>query len=374
MKEKESIILVNPNEFGIEENKVDELIGNLPQIKEERNFLESQYNEVLKLDIEDSSTSKSARELRLKIRDNRTKGIDVWHKTTKELFLKGGQFVDAIKRKEVAINQRMEDVLEEIEKHFEIQEAKRKSELKDKRIIELQTYSEFVPFGIDLSEISDEEYQKVFNGSKLQYEAKLEAESKAEEEAKRQQENFNLHNERKDKLLSVWQFVENKDQNFGILSAAEFSKLFDFSQKSFDDHQAEQDRILKENERLEKEKLEAEAKAKLERAEAQKKLSDERAKQEEALKIEREKQAKLEAELKAKNEAEAKAERERLAEAEKKRKEAEKQAKAPVKKQLSLWVDSFEIPAVLVENEKKKLIQEKFESFKKWAKSEIDSL
>lgn len=372
--ETKELILVNPVEYGIEENKANELIGNLPQIQAERDILESQYNEVLKLDIEDVSTSKSARELRLKIRDNRTKGIDVWHKTTKEFFLKGGQFVDAIKRKEVAINQRMEDALEEIEKHFEIQEAKRKSELKEKRILELQTYSEFVPFGIDLAEISDDEYQKVFNGSKLQYEAKLEAERKVEEEAKRQQEIINLHNERKEKLLSVWQFVENKDQNFGLLSAADFSQLFDFSKKSFDNYQAEQEHIRKENERLEKERVEAESKAKLEREEAERKLAEERAKQEEALKVEREKQAKLEAELKAKNEAEAKAERERLQEIEKKRKEAKKQAKAPIKKQLSLWVDSFEIPVVSVENEKKKLIQEKFDAFKKWAKSEIESI
>ena len=77
------IIAINPIEYGIAENKATELIGNLPQIKAERDILENQYNEVILLDIEDSETSKRARELRLQIRNNRTKGIDIWHKTTK---------------------------------------------------------------------------------------------------------------------------------------------------------------------------------------------------------------------------------------------------------------------------------------------------
>ena len=57
--------------------------------------------------------------------------------------------------------------------------------------------------------------------------------------------------------------------------------------------------------------------------------------------------------------------------------EAQKLAKAPVKKQLNLWVESFKIDlpnSELLNNEKALLINEKFESFKKWAKSEIEKL
>src|SRR5690606_25927788 len=93
-------------------------------------------------------------------------------------------------------------------------------------------------------------------------------------------------------------------------------------------------------------------------------------------KIQEEKAAKekLEAELKAKKDAEAQAEKERLAEEERKRKEAEKLAKAPVKKQLSAWVNSFEIPETTVQNDKADLIKSKFAAFKKWSLSEIESL
>lgn len=360
---KNSELQIVPNDYGIEEKKANELIGNLPQIKQERSVLEQQYEEVVKMDMEDPKSAKTARELRLKIRDNRTKGIEVWHKTTKEFFLKGGQFVDAIKRMEVAVNQRMEETLEQIEKYAEIQEAKRKEELKNKRVAELEIYSEFVPFGIDLGSLSEEEYSKVFNGAKLQCEAKLEEERKAEAERKRLEEIQKIHNERKEKLLPYWQFIENKNQNFGELSVSDFSQLHDFAKKDKENKEAEEERIRKENERLAKEKAELEAKAKKEREEAEKKLAEER-----------KKQAELEAQLKAEKEAKERAERERLAEEERKKKEAEKMAKAPIKKQMTAWIDLFIAPEKTVKNELSDDILAKFESFKKWAKLEIEKL
>ena len=54
------------------------------------------------------------------------------------------------------------------------------------------------------------------------------------------------------------------------------------------------------------------------------------------------------------------------------KKEAEKLAKAPIKKQLKVWVDSFSIPAAPTENEKTKDILAKFYAFKKWAESQIE--
>jgi len=39
-----------------------------------------------------------------------------------------------------------------------------------------------------------------------------------------------------------------------------------------------------------------------------------------------------------------------------------------------LWVDSFFIAEINIENEKKELIKQKFEAFKKWAKNEIENI
>lgn len=351
------IIQVNPTEFGIEESKATELIGNLPQIKGERKILEQMYEQIVLLDIEDKETSKKAKELRKKIKDNRTKGIEVWHKTSKDFFLKGGQFVDAIKRLEISVNQRMEENLEQIEKHFEIKEARRKEELSELRIAELELYSEFVPMGINFGELSDEEYQKIFNGSKLQYEAKLEADKKAEEQR--------IAQEKAEAEAREKQRIENE-------------KLKAEAEKREKEIQAEREIYEKE---LADERARVEA--------TRKKLEAENA---EKLRIANEEKAKVEAELEKKRQQEikaaesAKAEQLRLAEeAEKKQREneaeekrlkleAEKKAKAPIQKQLSIWVDEFTIPEINVENEKKTLILQKFEAFKKWAKSEIESL
>jgi hypothetical protein len=89
---------------------------------------------------------------------------------------------------------------------------------------------------------------------------------------------------------------------------------------------------------------------------------------------ERAKQAELKAQLEAKERAEKEAiekakEAERLAKL-----EAEKLAKAPIKKQMQEWVNSFEIPQTNIQNDQVKEIQEKFEAFKIWSNKVANSL
>lgn len=319
---------VNPNEFGIEEKQAGEMLGNLPQIKIERLVLETQFDEIIKMDIESIETSKKARELRLLIQKNRTQGLNIWHKTTKDYFLKGGQFVDAIKRVETAINERMENALEEIEKHQEIKEQKRLDELEQKRLSKLELYKDFVPFCVSVRNVSDEDFEKILTGAKMQYDAKIEADKKAEQER--------IEAERLEKERLEQQRLENE-------------------------------RLKKEAEEkekaLEKERQESEAERKRIEAEANAKLEAERKERE-----------KIEAELKAKIEAEKLAEQKRIAEIERQRKEAEKLAKAPIKKQLQTLVDSFNLSNAPIENEVSQEIIEKFNAFKTWSIKQIENL
>lgn len=126
---------------------------------------------------------------------------------------------------------------------------------------------------------------------------------------------------------------------------------------------AEEDRIAKEKaDEAERERI------RLENIQL-KKEADER---EELSRIERKKLADAQAELKAKQEAELKIEEERL----KAEKETEKLAKAPIKKQLSVWVDSFSIDFPnneLLNNETALEIKSKFFSFKTWAQRQVDN-
>ena len=291
----ENLILIDSEKYGIEQNKATELVGNLPQILSERAELVPQFNEIIKLDINDSQTAKKAAELRKLIKNNRTKGIEVWHKTTKDYFLKGGQFVDAIKRKEIAENERMEEALEQIEKHQENLEKERIAKLQREREGMLLAYEVENLTTLNLGTMNDDVFDSFLSASKQKFNDKKEAERKAEEE----------------------RIAREKAE------------------------EAERERIKIENERL---------------------------------KEEREQKEKIERELAEKKAAEELKEKERIAAEEKARKEAEKLAKAPIKKQLNVWVDSFQLPEFTNEHELANEIKAKFEAFKTWSKTQIENI
>ncbi len=117
-------LTVNPKEFGIEETKANELTSGLSTTLIEREALKESYKSIISLEITEDNLDKF-KDLRIKIRDNRTKGIEKWHKANKEFFLTGGRFVDAIKNKEIIINEEMEAKLLAAEKFFENKEKER---------------------------------------------------------------------------------------------------------------------------------------------------------------------------------------------------------------------------------------------------------
>jgi len=232
----------------------------------------------------------------------------------------------------------------QVEKAREIKAANERATKKAAHMSELQPYADFVPMGIDLGNMSDEDYGKLKARAIAQADAKKAADIKAEKQR----------------------------------IAAEKAK-------------AEEDaRIRAENERLQKEKEVAEAKAKKEREALEKKLAAEKAKADAAKKEadaklakEREAREKLECEAKAKAEAEARAKREaeqKKADEEKARIAAEKKAaKAPDKVKLKAWVESMDViaPHGLSEGEVMRAaneIYDKFYAFKKWAESKIEEL
>ena len=365
---KEQIIPVElateATQYGIEPSKAANIIGNLPQITSERDQFVSQYDHIIKLDIEDPNTSKLARELRLRIRDNRTKGIAVWHKTTKDYFLKGGQFVDAIKRKEEAVNVRMEEALEEIEKYQEIKLAKMRDELRRKREEELHPYREFVPFGLDLGTIPDEEYTKVFKGAKLQYDADLIEKQKAEEErleAERLQKRYDEH---RMALMPYYDVIENFDTlDFANLSDLEIGAIIQVSK----DKKA---KLMAEAEEAKKRAEEAEAAM----AEERKKAEAERLKMEAKLKKEQEEKQKLEAELKKQREAEEK----RLAEEKKKERELKNASDKVILLEVAKRIEGVCIDLPKLKGEEAKVIMQETEAYMQkmaaYVKSQAESL
>lgn len=385
---------VLPEKFGIEQKQASELMGSLPIVKQQREPLIERYKEVIKLDIESPETAKLASELRKEIVKNRTQGIEKWHKESKDIFLRGGQFVDAIKRSESSVNTTMEAELEAIEKHQERKEQARKEAIRLERVGLL---SEFDGMEIPgLGEMSDSQFEIYLTGVKSQFEAKQQAE-KERIEAERVQ---NLHNERYARLAKYADFIPDfENLNFGKINEEDFIKIGTDAKAKKDKADADQARIKAENERLQKERDDAERKAKEEadKAEKARKEAEEKARKE-ADKIKAEADAKLKAEQEARakveaealrKQKEAEAEAERLRQAEQARIDAEAKAEADriaeqeriaqqgENERLLAWIESFELPNLPGGKYNKKSnatisdVSAKFESFKSWAKTQI---
>lgn len=343
---------VDPKEFGLEETQVLTIEqAFLPKIAERDGYAQI-YEQLITKELTPSLCTE-ARELRLKLVKTRT-GIADIHKTQKAFFLSAGKFVDAWKNKETLPVEQMEEKLSEIEKHFENIEKERIAKLESDRFAEISKYSEVVPQG--LGSMNDKIYETYLKGCIVAYESRIKAEQEQEDERLR--------------------LIEVEKENLRLKSI-EDERIRLENEKLKAEAEAREKEIEAERKRqadlLAKQKAEADEKARIEKEKQNKILADIEAK----AKIEREKaeteRKKLEDELRAKQESERKAKEESD------RKEAEriaaekKASKAPRKEKLTKWVDSFDIPK-FENDEMAKEILAKFESFKKWAKLQVENI
>lgn len=347
MEKAELTLQIDPKSFGLEESKAVEMISGLDTTLAEREVLKNAYVDVIDLEINEENLQ-TFKELRLKIVKNRTQGIEKWHKTNKAFYLAGGRFVDAIKNKEILINEDMESKLMVAEKHFENLEKERLINLQKERVSILCEYVQDAAER-DLSSMPEDVWVAFLETKKKVHLDLIEAEYKAEKER--------VAKEKAEKEAIKKQRIENE----------RLKKEAELREKEIEKERLEAKQ--KEQLRLQAEQKEREAREENERLE--------KAKQEAILKKEREEKAKLEAELKAKKDKEIAEQKEREAIELKAKKLAEKQAKAPIKKQLNIWVDGFNIDlpnSELLNEEKALLIKSKFEAFKVWAKKEVDTI
>lgn len=301
------LIKVNPQEFGLNEETAKTITNGLAQILTEREVLAAQYQQVIALDIDDSETAKTAKKLRLLIKDNRTKGITNWHKTNKEFYLRGGQFVDAIKNKEIVENERMEEMLEKIEKNAEIKETNRIAQLQIDRNNEVAEYAEFIPQGLNLGAILEDDYNKLLDGAKLQQKAKIERLAKEEEEriaAAKKEEEERIERER----VAAEEKAKMEAENARLKAEAEAKE----KELAIERAKQEEERNKIEAE-AQRKVMEAEAKAKAEREAAAKLAAEEKDKQDAIISKQKAENDRIAAELKAKQEAEEKEAADKLA-------------------------------------------------------------
>lgn len=365
-KSQNEIVKINPADFGVEESKATQIAEQFKPMLDRMIELETEYNAVLALDIDDPMTTFAAKEVRLKYVKVRT-GTSAIHKVQKDFYLQAGRFIDGWKNAQLFASQGIEEKLADIELHYENKEKARKAQLRIKRCEELNQF-EFDGSGMNLGEMEENVWVNFLNGTKLGFEAKKAEEKRLAEEKTATEKAEKEERERiaeENKRLKVE--AEAKEKQLADERATAKKEL----EKKEAIRAAEQ---KKADELLESQRKAAEAKAKKE-----KEISDAK------LKAEREAKEKLEAELKAKQDAERKAEEAKQAEMQRLKQEEitkrEKELALSEKGRLKKWITGIDdgVPESCLDMsaESKKIInaiQIKHIAFKKWANEQINTL
>lgn len=331
--ETKELVLIS-NNIGVEEKTAVEIAKKFNQFFNTAKEWKKKIEAIEITSIEQKQEMKMSRDARLFVKNTRIlaeKEKDTMRATIKERMSKDvaeDKFVvECFKLVETTFKN-IEKIAQDKEDYAEKLEQERKDKLKAERIEILTPLAEFVPMGLNLAEMSEDDFSKLVNGANLQKEAKEQAEKRAKEEAEEKEKKVKLYQQRKELLFPYWSFLK------GEQISADFSEL---PQESFDIILAEVieakklDELEKQKQALEIEALkkqaeEQKAKADLELAEQKRLAEIETKKQEDILAKQKELAIKLADELKAKKDAEekAKAEEEARLEAELNKGDADK--------------------------------------------------
>lgn len=253
-------------------------------------------------DINETDLMQQAREARLILQKIRT-SADKKRKELKEDSLNYGRAVQGVYNF-------IEDLIKPIEKHLQeqedfviIEEEKIRTKLHADRTEELKPYAEFVPFGLDLGNLTEDDYQKMLKGAKLQQKDKEEtlAREKAEREERErleaeQREAQRIENERLKKEAeekAALRAKRNEELRPYIIFIRDYNAMLEMEEKAYSsalaeiivgakqhwDHEAKVAREKAVQERLRNEQLEKErlAREKAERELQEKKAAEEKA-------------------------------------------------------------------------------------------------
>jgi len=414
-----ALVMVDANEYGLAATEALQVEAVFMPMIAKMAALEIEFN-ILKAKPITKDTCKEAGKLRNRYVKIRT-GTSEIHKKAKKYYLAGGRFIDGWKNAQAFTSQGKEEALLEIENHFEKLEAERIAATDAERRTQLAPYTNAIPGGI--AYLEEEEFNNYLLGAKLTHENKIREEQEAatlreqiaEQEAAAQllveQENEKLKAEsaalkaNADQLATRlgqltrlglnfdWQqthiglgfFIDSHD--IITYDNEKWNKLTDAIQIKHDE-KAAADKVKKEAEaaeaKVKKEADDAEAKRLADIAETARQNAEKEVKRlSDQLAANNAKEKKrLSDELAARNERERK---EIAAEREKGKIEQERKAaallaaKAPDKEKLTALIEALELtlPDDLTTGAAKLTgmdIALKFEGFKRWAQTQINSL
>lgn len=369
--EETSTALVLAPAFQIDEKTADDLNGAFAPIHAEAAKWIAAAKDINITDASQLREMKLAREYRLALRDVRL-SAERKHKELKEGILRRGKAIDGVKNIILDIIAPAEAHLMEQEKFAERLEAKRQADLKEHREALLTPLGVNVAF-YKLGEMPDDQFEELYAGQKAAHEAKIAAAKKAEDDrlAKikadaEERERQRVENERLRAEAAAREEQARKDRE---AAESERQRLLKDAAEEKARVEAQQAKERREREASEA-KIRAEAAAKLkaaeEKARKEKEASDRRDAEGRAAR------AKIEAELVAKKAQEA-------AEAEKKRLAADNAAKAPDREKIRSLAESLRgitLPPPTTQHGRTviKRVGDKIEDLALWIESEAEAL
>jgi hypothetical protein len=194
---------IDPVQFGLSEVQATEIANKFLPVLSAMQPLLDEYEEIKDLDPANPNNAKTFGELRKKLVKVRTTCASI-HKTEKAYFLNGGKYVDTYKNKQLEMSEEIEADLSEKEKFAEIQEQNRKKEL------QLQRVALLMPYGMDgstmaLCDMTEEVFNMVLSGAKVQYEKSIADQKEAERlaELKAEQDRLEAEEQRKKQIAEA---------------------------------------------------------------------------------------------------------------------------------------------------------------------------
>lgn len=216
---------------------------------------------------EQKAEMKMARDARLFLKNTRVlaqKDTEIMRLTIKERMAKDvaeDKFVVECFRLVETAFKSIEKIAQDKEDFAEKLEQERKDKLKAERIEILTPLSEFVPMGLNLAEMSEDDFSKLVNGANLQKEAKEQADKKAQQEAIERENAVKLYNSRKEILLPYWNFLRGDQASidFSALSYEDFDIIYNECIKAKSEHDKQFEELKLAAQKLEEEKAKAQA-------------------------------------------------------------------------------------------------------------------
>lgn len=210
--------------------------------------------------VTQTAEMKDARESRLALRKIRTTMVNR-HKELKADSLARGRALDGVKNFIVDYIKPMEAHLLEQEEFLDRHIEKQKDAAEAERREQIKEHTDLDPDQMLLRDVSDEEFERMLQSGKDARLGRIAREKAEEEERVAKAEREKRGRERADVLRPYYSFYgEDIDGSLADLSEDEFSELLDTVKQKKADHEAEQERIAKENARL---KAEAEERGRI---------------------------------------------------------------------------------------------------------------